>query len=190
MTFRHGDQPTPATLDWLRQADADPPGTWIGQPKLDGHRIQVRIGRGQVVVSSKDGSPRRMPGVILDALRALDPSDVVILDGEHVGPRGGRERVRERVVLFDMLGLGGEYLPSQPCTWRLATLHDVLRVPAPGGLVELSESWANPGLVERFAAQRGVDQSEGLVIRRADSMLRLGWSRPVANPAWFKVKFR
>jgi ATP-dependent DNA ligase len=190
VTFRFGDQPTLATLDWLRRADAETPGTWLAQPKLDGHRCQVhlhRVGTGKPPrVFSKDGTPRLLPPEILAALTALEPQDDVFLDAEHMGPRGGRQRV----ILFDLLGVAGSYLPGEPFEYRQSLMWELLHNPRPGGLVELSEFWSNPGLVDRFQEQLTVEGSEGLVIRRASSGLRLGWSRPVDNPDWFKVKFR
>lgn len=192
---RHPDQPALIPLHGsalsLELLDRDPPGTWLAQPKLNGwRRVLHHLGGGCWNVQAKKDTARKpLPVVLLSAVAGLPWPGKVVLDCEWVGPRGGDEALH----IFDMLGYNGEWLGDRSFETRYHALMNLFLGMPIGGPVprclELVPCWPNPGLLGRFADQLGNPESEGLVIRRADSGLVGSFNGPATNPAWYKVKF-
>ena len=197
------DSPMPVSVDFLKRIDADPPGTWLAQPKLDGWRRVLVYEKGewsQFAKHHSEGSDRTLPLALWDALKAWSPRDGTVFDAEWMGMRC-KDVAGQRthsLHVFDLLRFEGDWLRGTPFWLRYETLGRLL--PA----VEISgrgpewqqrtifqvRAYPNPGLVDFFQQQMQDPLSEGLVVRRADSKLILSTRACADNPMVFKCKYR
>ena len=192
--MRHPDNPQLGDLSLLARLDAEPPGTWIGQPKKNGHRLLSAFdpASGWAWHTKTAGMAERFPADLREEWREFWKflAYSIVIDSEWVGPRGGVQNV----WVLDLLAVKGQWFSLEP-QFRaryavLAKLYDVGLAGRRPGRIRLMPAYENPGLVTLFHEQLADPESEGVVIRRADSGLRLGSSRCLDNPYWFKVKFQ
>ncbi len=198
--IRYPDNPKPVSLDFLRKLDADPPGTWIGQPKLDGWRRVAWHGDGGWQYISKresSGNRRPLPLDLQAEFEGLPWPDGLGLDCEWMGPRQVAHIKGDSLHVFDLLmgpvtpgSTRSDWLGDMPFVDRYILLHSLMESGRQSKQVRLVPAWANPGLVDRFMEQTQDPLSEGLVVRRADSKLIGALHRSAENPHWFKVKYR
>lgn len=194
------DNPTPISLNMLEsleRRDADKPGRWIAQPKMDGwRRCCFRSMGGRWTYTSKRqsaGSTIELPPELRSALERLalryqnarhgGRTWPLALDCEWIGKRMVEHVDFDRLWIFDLL------LPDLPFSQRLELLDD-LQEHCREAVVQVMPHWSNPGLVERFQDQLTDPLSEGLVVRRADSVHLLGEKDCKVHPLVFKVKYR
>jgi hypothetical protein len=196
---RFPDNPQRISPAMLARLDADPPGTWLAQPKLDGWRC--------VCWAPSDGSPtwtyaskygggpraKTPPKALTDAFERFPWPAGVAFDTEWTGPR--RAGAADRLWLFDVLALGGQWLTGMPFSERWALLEDIWgqmaqQVWPNPCLVDAVLTWPNPGLVDRFEEQLQDPLSEGLVLRRHDAKAIGAEAGPAENPLMLKVKLR
>ncbi len=182
------DNPNLIDVDYLRRLDADAPGRWLAQPKLDGWRRWAWLDDAGWHWGAKKGLARApLPEDLRRKFEALPWPAGIGLDMEWVGPRqaGG---AHSSLHLFDLWMAGGTWLGKFPFQHRyhcLANIVAEIDMKEDSALcIFIVSIRANPGLVALFEAQRANPLSEGLVIRRADSGLVGGGS----NPLWFKIR--
>ncbi len=184
--FLYPDNPTEVSLDYLRRLDAEAPGTYLGQPKLDGWR-RLAIKRNGVWMwyskPSGSGSVKSMPRDLQAEFEGLDlPSDMVY-DMEWIGTRMVEHKPAHSLYVFDWYPLDCKPTFSE----RIIGLGSVL---SESPRVKLAPLFSNPGLVDRFTEQLQNPISEGLVVRRADSKIIGHPTRCVNSPFVFKTKYR
>lgn len=191
--MRHPDNPKLVSLDFLKRIDADPPGTWIAQPKYDGWRRTAWNVNGRWIYQAKHKTgpaARPMPKWLQDEFESIGFPKGTCIDMEWMGPRG---HCSDMLYIFDMLQWDGFWSGRHSFGKRYVDLCSFLsgcdRWPPARNTVRLAEIFYNPGLCDRFLEQMQDDKSEGLVIRRADSGLVGGLNGCKDNPHWFKVKF-
>lgn len=175
------DNPVPVSVDFLKKLDADPPGTWLAQPKLDGWRRIIHFDHGTWIAQAKRGSEghlKSMPEIICRELdKIAQEIDGESWDCEWMGNRCKGDVGAHTLHPFDVLRHNGEWLRDMPFASRYQR----------ASLVQTSP---NPGLLDLFQQQMQDPLSEGLVVRRADSKLILNPNKCADNPLWFKVKYR
>lgn len=191
--MRYPDNPTPISSDLLKQFDADPPGTWLAQPKLDGwRRIAVHDGTQWRYHAKPHGAGAAIPAVeadLQDEFEALPWPPGLGLDMEWVGPR--HAGAAHSLHVFDMFQFGGAPGFEEPFEFRYGALDAIWQtVQSKDARVHLVPVFANPGLLDRFLEQMQDPRSEGLVLRRADSTLIGKRNACATNPHVFKVKFK
>ena len=185
------DAPRQISADFLARLDADPPGTWVGGPKKDGKQRCLHYDNGRCVITAKQHKERD------EMQRHISPpkcDDGVSISGEWVGPRkdSNGNMPRHFFYVFEILRFRGEWLRDMSRSARYHTLRLVLRKAAMredgaaqwGLLLEVP----NPGLVDLLGHQLTDPESEGVVIRRADSGLILSEQRNEVNPLCLKCK--
>jgi ATP-dependent DNA ligase len=171
------DTPGLISLEYLTRLDAEAPGTWLAQPKLDGwRRLMTRSSGTWRGVPRKGGTGDNsvpLPQHILAALEASPWLHGLDLDCEWVGRR--QQNGEHRLYVFDVL-------TDEMFSTRYDTLSEL---PWPyWPTIQLVPCWGSK-LVDHFLAQLADPLSEGLVLRRSDSRLIGG-----RNPLMLKVKHR
>ena len=195
---RHVDNPNRVSLDFLRKLDAEPAGTYIGSPKLDGWRKICDNTDGTWHYGAKHttgDAAKPLSAMLQTAFESLNWPRGLVLDSEWIGPR--HTALRHSLHIFDILMHNGEWLGSMGYERRLDLLAEVCKqagvtVPdksEPESDVFLMPTFSNPGLVERFMEQMESPLSEGLVVRQRHSGRIGSFTAPALNPAMFKVKF-
>lgn len=199
MNLRYVDNPMTISLDRLRELDAERPGTYLAQPKLDGWRhIAVHTPEGWVH-QTKHGKPAKIDPELRSLFESLPWPAGIGLDCELVGPRhaGSKQQLR----LFDVLYVGGDWMGHLPFAAREDALMNIgywlphsvaiLRTsPLAPDCINVLLSRSNPGLVDFYSEQMQDPRSEGLVIRRADQKLLGSFTGCMDNPAMLKCKFK
>ena len=171
-------------------ADEVPGEDWLYEPKLDGYRAQVALGRGGAVVFSRSGQDwtEKFHGVgpaaeAITAQSALIDGEVLAKGDETFS--GLQQALTEGRPLvyyaFDLLSLNGADLTREPLTERRAALEALLAPLPPRGAVRLTPQIAGHGdrLLEAICGAGG----EGVIAKRPDAPWRGGRGR-----AWLKVK--
>ena len=195
---RHVDNPNRVSLDFLRKLDAEPAGTYIGSPKLDGWRKICDNTDGTWHYGAKHttgDAAKPLSAMLQTAFASLNWPRGLGRDSEWIGPR--HTALRHSLHIFDILVHEGQWLGSMGYERRLDLLAAVCKqagvtVPdksEPESDVFLMPTWSNPGLTLRFVEQMENSLSEGLVIRHRHSGLIGSFTGPVCNPHIFKVKF-
>jgi bifunctional non-homologous end joining protein LigD len=175
-------EPCLATL-----ADTAPAGTdWIHEIKFDGYRLQTRLDRGKVKLTTRRGLDwTHKFTAVADALAKL-PAESALVDGEVVveGDDGvssfsalqqalkdGADD-RMRFYAFDLMHLDGADLTGLPLTARKAALERLIARAPIGGALRFSHSIekSGPDLLQQ-ACDMGL---EGIVSKRADAPYRSG----------------
>lgn len=184
------DNPTPISLDLLRKLDGERPGRWIAQPKMDGwRRCCCWNGRRWNITSKRQsaGSTIPLPAEIRSALEALAVLSPLNLDCEWVGKRMVEHVERDVLWIFDLLH---QRMTAEDRLFYLDEQIAPLLSEGGTGPIRVVPHWSNPGLVQRFEEQLLDPLSEGLVIRRADSLPLLNPRQCATHPLCFKVKYR
>lgn len=181
-----------AAMDKAGGAD----GTCGVDAKLDGIRIQVHLGDGEVVVATRslDDITARVPEVV-DIVRAL-PVTSAVLDGEalllaedgrprpfqETASRTASEAGQATLVpyFFDVLHLDGEDLLDRPASERWAALERI--VPEQHRV----RRWIGTDRsgAEEFTARALAEGQEGVVVKDAAAAYDAGRR----GAAWVKVK--
>ena len=194
---RFPDNPKRVSLDFLRTLDADPPGTWLAQPKLDGWRKIADSTTGTWhygAKHTKGDAAKPLPPELRKEFESLPWPKGIVLDCEWVGCRVV-EHVKEHCLhVFDILMYENDWLGNMGFWERYKLLALTFgRAIWDSGLlahVHLVPCWQNPGLVDKFMEQLQDPLSEGLVVRHKDSGLVGSFSECATNPQWFKIKYR
>lgn len=198
----HPDNPSLVSVDFLKKLDADPPGTWLAQPKLDGWRrvlVKGPYANGTYPWTAhakrgSEGAVKPFPPDLAAELERLPVPDGTAFDAEWVGPHVaehfksfGFSGPRHSLHIFDCLMWEGKWLRTTPFKHRVG----LLRIYGPPERnIFTVQKVPNPGLVDLFQQQLTNPLSEGLVIRRADSGLILSETKCADNPLWFKIRYR
>jgi bifunctional non-homologous end joining protein LigD len=169
----------------LESAPPDGPD-WVHEIKFDGYRMQARLDRGAVKLSTRKGLDwtDRFPD-IADAVARL-PAQTALLDGEIVvedekgassfsalqsALKEGRRGVF-RYYVFDLLHCDGVNLMPAPLNERKAGLKNLIAGAPPDSIVRFSEHLTDPGPVV-LAHACGMSL-EGIVSKRIDAPYRPG----------------
>lgn len=190
------DNPTDVSPDFLKKIDQDTPGTWIAQPKMDGHRKICAFNGSAWHVSGKKGGTgehSKIPKEIMAELMEMHFPEGIALDCEWVGPRMKEHAKRDVLYIFDILTY-----PEPEDRLYYAHRRYLLKLligrwyngANPEKAIAGVPSWQNPGLFDRFQEQMTNPLSEGLVVRRADSRHLMGRNGCLTNPLIFKCKYR
>ena len=187
------DSPTPVSPDFLKKIDQDAPGTWIAQPKMDGHRKICAFNGSTWHVSGKKGGTgehSKIPAEIMaDLLDGYWP-DGIVLDCELVGPRMIEHTAgKNMLIVFDVLSIP-KAIKESTFIERIMYMNAIMDGIDPTGTIQRSIHWYNPGLFDRFQEQMTNPLSEGLVVRRADSRHLMGRNGCKTNPHCLKIKYR
>lgn len=198
--MRYPDSPVLVSLDMLRTLDADPPGTWLGQCKVDGRRRMIYKSGGQYTWHAKnkhDALP--VPADLKAEFEALPWPDGIGLDCEWSGPRDTNGT--HELWVFDLLALNGHWYGGFSFFERRLRLYEIIN-PHECGSGD-TDMWrrlqnsrihrvvtARNNFCALFERQTENPVSEGIVIRKASSTIIGNRSRSVDNPEMFKVKFQ
>lgn len=189
--IRLPDVPKLVSLDFLRELDAQAPGTWLAQPKIDGRRRMIYKKDGVYTWHAKNRDDcQPVPAHLRAQFEALSWLDGIGVDCEWSGPRhkGGVDKL----WVFDLLQWQGEWTGAWTFSkrvqylqfWFLDMLDDVRAT------IHIVPLHVNPGLLDRYSEQLTNPISEGLVVRKATSKMLGGVGQCKVNPEWFKVKHR
>jgi bifunctional non-homologous end joining protein LigD len=166
---------------------------WIHEIKFDGYRLQARVEKGKVRLTTRGGLDwtKRFGKKVNDALSALPLVDAVI-DGELVVENASgssdfsalqadlSEGRKDRFLLyvFDLLHLNGHDLTSLPLQERKGMLRALIK---DGGIIHYSDHFDDKGaLVLEHACRLSL---EGIISKLADAPYRSGRGKD-----WLKSK--
>lgn len=181
----------PPQLPTLR--DAPPNGRdWLHEVKFDGYRIQARVHKHDVRLSTRNGNDwTDRYSSVAESLAKLG-LDHTIIDGELVAvDRDGRSHfgtlqnttsnsnVELRYYAFDLIHLDGKDIRRKPLTRRKEMLRPI--VDHSRGPLRYSDHIAGSG--ERVIAKACAMGMEGIVSKRADAPYRSG-----RGTLWIKSK--
>jgi bifunctional non-homologous end joining protein LigD len=163
---------------------------WVFESKWDGFRMVASIGRGKVILYSRNGenvSDRYLP--VAKALEAVDHDAVI--DGELVAiDAQGRSRFQLlqnalrmtanlRYCIFDIMFLDGQDLRSLPLLERKERLRKI--VPR-SSLLSFSRHRREHGI--RYFEEAAKVGEEGIIAKRVDSTYMSG----ARSKSWLKIK--
>jgi hypothetical protein len=207
--MRHVDLPQLVDVSFLDELDKEEPGTYLAQPKIDGHHLDARQSGKVWKFYNKHGHiiKKKIPAELMadwvEFTAPLDGKDARF-NAEWVGPRCNSPH---HIVLRDLYEWEGEWMGHTMFVDRyaaLAKVYDELvsefgSIPErirlsecwPSGLPEnATDGWEYVSLRSRFLQQLQDPTSEGLVIRRFNSLLIGSTTKATENPHWFKIKAR
>lgn len=171
---------------------ADPHSHWH-EPKLDGYRALIALGRGGPVVRTRSGLDWTARfGSLLPVFDDLS-CDAALIDGEIVAGAGlsGFSALQEaitaggpfRFVAFDLLSLNGQDLRALPQSERRSRLEGLFGDVVPLGALGMTRIIeGDPKEAFRAICAEG---GEGVVAKRRDAPYRSGRGRD-----WLKIKCR
>jgi ATP-dependent DNA ligase len=199
MQFRFPDNPVRQFAPFLRKLDAATPGTWLAQRKRDGWRRPGYKDGGKWTFYSKylegDQALTQPPPDLVAELASLGIPDGTAFDMEWMGRRatdhtGGRHWFE----LFDLHYYDGQWQGDIPYAQRYGNLKTLLGLcRAKAGVLApriILIPSVDRGFASFFAEQKLDPLSEGMVLKRANSTLCGGFSKPIDNPLWVKIKYR
>lgn len=198
MKWRYPDDPTRITRDYLCELNESQPGTWLAQVKYDDwRRPAYRIGKDWNFGSKYGGAKAEIqpPPDLVRELDSMGWPENIALDMGWMGRRCKDVlRGKNMLVVFDMLYLNGAWQGGVPFRQRydnLKTIFEVARAKAKGPTDRIVLADLQDGdLVKLFDAQKQDPLSEGLVLRRFDSLLIGNFRNREKNPLWKKIKYR
>lgn len=171
----------PHRLDFYERA-----GGWIAQRKFNGTRVVVHVSSSrEVSILNRHGEAPKRFSLSESHERQilslnLDFGSEYWLDGELLDHKTKSERYKGKIVFFDILQAGRYLMKDPDQEGRLSILESVCGNPKelePGGIalkvsedVWMAESWRE-GFAERFRDFITMDEIEGLVLRKASSVL-------------------
>lgn len=176
---------TPAQLDAYQSQ-----GGWLWQRKFNGDRCIVVIENGKVYLGNRHGRfhhPAKYPLLRQELAKLALPNGNCCLDGELLDPK-----IKETVVLFDVLQFGGEYLYGREQPERLKLLQGICRTPSKlcdqKIALQVSERvWmaetGDDDFVAHFREFLHLDLIEGLVLRSKGGRLD-GWGDQEYRVNW------
>lgn len=185
--WRYPDKPisaTPAVLDRLERS-----GLYFAQCKYDGWRAVCEIVQrgGDVRVRLFSHSKLEHPAShwLREAIARASawPEGTTVLDGEWMGRRGA---YGEAYAAFDAWCFGGDDLTELPAAQRAAWVHGAMDTSE--AVFALANHWN--GFRRLFEHSRRVAHLEGIVLKRADSVLKPSPRGTQKTSDWIKVKYR
>lgn len=198
MTLRFPDSPRLIDLDMLRKLDAEPAGTYLAQPKIDGvRRMCYKTGGVWTYYAKNKKEPVALPDGLRQEWESLPWPDGIGLDCELSGPRdvGGVPML----WVFDLLMLDGQWHGGYTFRERRARIYDIVNPHEcnghweqfrRSGHIRVLNNTPNPDMVDLLERQKENPLSEGIVVSRADRQI-VGSYRHSATPdaGYYKVKF-
>ncbi|MFC7704132.1 DNA ligase D [Plastorhodobacter daqingensis] len=174
-----------------RLVDAAPEGDdWLIEPKHDGYRCQIAIGKGGVRCFSRSGQDwtDRFTGIAeaaatLPCRAALLDAEVVAADEESFSAlqQALTEGAPLAAYVFDLLSLDGKDLAQQPLRQRRAALEALFEDQPRKAALRLSPALEGSGAKVHAAMCRA--GGEGIIAKRLSSPWRTG-----RGSDWLKVK--
>ncbi len=180
--FQYSNDPCRVSYALLEQMDNDPPGTWLASSKKNGWRRFIQKVGGKFIYRAKPsgtGSDKpMMPPALKAEFEALPWPDGITLDCELTGVRQVATYRKHELWVFDVLALEDmPWLSGASFFERIAVLTNVMLYMPQSQNVHLVEHFENPGIVEMFQRELCDEESEGLVVKRADSKIDFNMSR-------------
>lgn len=162
-------------------------GKWIAQRKFNGTHILIHVSpRGDVGILTRHGTPPKLfslsKGHIKQILALnLERGKEYWFDGELLDHKTSDPRYKGKIVLFDVLQAGRYFIGSPNQAERLRILSAICGNPTSlepnrGIALEISkdlwlaQNWT-AGFHDRFADFLDMDEIEGLILRKASSVL-------------------
>lgn len=173
-------------LDYKHLGKYESTKMWIAQRKFNGTRVVIHIKEGEVNLFNRHGeAPRQfkltmsMRNEILDL--KLTESEYW-LDGELLNNKTSSQQYKEKIILFDLLYAGHYLFGKYKQLDRLQMLSEICKnpishEPTNGIALEISqnlwlaESWDKDFRL-RFEEFLHLDEIEGLVLRKKDSVIK------------------
>jgi bifunctional non-homologous end joining protein LigD len=173
-------------------ADDPPAGEdWVHEPKLDGYRCLIALGKGGARLYTRNGKDWTDRFGALKAPAEALPCDSALIDGEVIaGSSGGDFGALQNALktggaltcyAFDLLHLDGADLADKPFTERREALEALFEKVPERGPIRLGPFLAGTG-AEALAAMCRAG-GEGIVSKLAEAPYRGGRGR-----AWIKTK--
>ncbi len=145
---------------------------WLAQEKKDGKRLLLQKKNDEVIAINRKGFSVGAPEVVFNWGKQM-PDDFLI-DGEAIG---------ERLFVFDILEYKDQDLREQPYTERLEILE---KLPF-DDVVQLVATAKTQTEKTELLKQLKVDNTEGIVLKKADALVTPG--RPNSGGNQLKYKF-
>lgn len=163
---------TPATEDDLQQFIED--DAWVGQEKLNGKRIMLKIENGKVTGVNRRGLECPIPEVISESLKTFESK--AVLDGELIG---------DVYHAFDLLELVGDWRAT-----RFGKRHDAL-LEHFAGLKNVRLVPRVFGMVEKtfLASDLRIRRKEGVVFKLLGGCYEPGRRENLKKAIAVKIKF-
>jgi ATP-dependent DNA ligase len=161
-------------------------GLWVAQRKFNGTRVVLLVSNGKVSIFNRHGeSPKQFaltPKIINQIIALnLESSKTYCLDAELLHSKTTDVRYKQRIVLFDLLMVDRHLFCGPTLETRLSMLADICRNPKDletghGIALAVSENiWLAQtfyeNFKERFEEFLGLDEIEGIVLKRKGSRL-------------------
>ena len=173
-------------------AEAPPEGEdWLHEPKFDGYRCLIAIGRGGARLYTRNGKDWTDRFGALKAPAEALPCETALIDGEAIaGGTGGDFSALQQAMkagsaltfyAFDLLHLDGRDLARQPFETRREALEALFAKVPDRGPIRLSPFLAGTGAEALSAMARA--GGEGIVSKLGSAPYRGGRGR-----AWIKTK--
>lgn len=183
LLWRAPDKPVRATLRNIPSIERT--GSYVAQPKIDGHRAMIEIDDTCIRAISRHNKPLPVDPKILGQIRSLGLPSGTMLDAEWTGRRALARGATEALWLLDVMFLAWEWQGAKSLYERLEPIagldlpEDVRRVET------VSRDFL--GLLER---QIGDPVSEGIVLKKVSATLVGRAHESALNRGWQKVKWR
>jgi len=192
---RHPDNPQKVSVDYLCGLDAQAPGRWLAQKKLDGWRRTADNTSGSWVYGAKHttgSAAKQLPEELRREFESLPWPKGVALDMEWLGNRVVSDVKGHSLHVFDILMLNGEWMGYVSFQDRYSILHEMMRIDycGSGQNVKIVPVRCNPGLSDFFLEQNQDPLSEGIVVRHKDSKLIGGFNECKVGDRMFKIRHR
>lgn len=159
------------------------PGAWLTQPKWAGYRCVIVPGdrNGPPTFWSRRGLPLQVSeGLAATVRTTLAKAPMLRLYRIDAELTGAFDNLDEALIAFDVLRY------ATAAAYRYRMLEDSLPDDGPFRRIQLLEG----NLLHAYQSTYGWQGTEGIVIKHRDSTLRLGTTKSLVNPNWYKCKSR
>lgn len=151
---------------------------YAGESKVDGDRVLVHVGEGEVFFASSTGKPARYAPAIRKDFAGFANSPVPwIFDGELC---------ENKYYLFDLIQAAGLVTPQHPFWERRRVLEEFYSRWNPGSAIVLLPSYTDQADKANLAMTVKRNRGEGLMFKRLDAP----YVPNSRSSAMLKVKFR
>ena len=179
-------QPTYIAPDSELFASLDNDSRYVAELKKNGWRCMVRVGEDKKIAlwtrrGTIIGDP--LPN-LRKALESLKLPPDTILDGELLEHRSV---VKEQVVLWGAIRMGGKWLSAMPYKEVLDVMKKIVKESDYIKRTRQVVADKKKFYASAIGGEQGTD-NEGLVVKHLDSPVPFGWRNCPTHPLWFKVK--